>query len=82
MSRVNYNAMSDAELKQYFLKHRGDEIAFQTYLERINQRPLRIIVSAGDADFDDKVQAAIRQKLEAARVSKNQQSDVELEANE
>lgn len=36
MSRVNYNAMSDAELKQYFLKHRGDEIAFQAYLERIN----------------------------------------------
>ena len=23
MSRVNYNAMSDAQLKQYFLKHRG-----------------------------------------------------------
>ncbi|MGB3652920.1 MAG: hypothetical protein WBA41_17125 [Rivularia sp. (in: cyanobacteria)] len=33
MSLVNYNAMSDAELKQYFLKHRGDETAFQAYLD-------------------------------------------------
>ncbi|MEO0684579.1 MAG: hypothetical protein AAFY76_05905 [Cyanobacteria bacterium J06649_11] len=82
MSGVNYNLMSDAQLKQYFLKHRGDETAFQAYLDRINQRPLRIIASASDADFDDKVQAAIRRKLEAARKSRIQQSDVGLEANE
>jgi len=73
--------MSDTELKQYFLKHRGDKAAFQAYLERVNQRPLRIIASADDIDFDDKVQAAIRQKLEAARINRGQQSDVELEAN-
>ncbi len=69
MSRVNYNAMSNAELKEYFLKHRGDRTALQAYLDRINQRPLRIIASLDDPDFDDKVQAAIRQKLEAARNS-------------
>jgi len=62
MSRVNYNVMSNAELKQYFLKHRGNQISFQAYLDRINQRPLRII------DFDEKVQAAIRQKLAVARI--------------
>jgi hypothetical protein len=73
--------MSDAELKQYFLKHRGDETAFQAYLDRINQRPLRIIVSAGDADFDD-IQAAIRQKLDAARKSRSQQFNDELDAND
>ncbi len=69
MSQVNYNAMSDAELKQYFLKHRGDKSAVQAYLNRINQRPLRIIASPSDPDFDEKVQAAILQKLEAARNS-------------
>ncbi|MDY6900355.1 MAG: hypothetical protein SWZ49_20105 [Cyanobacteriota bacterium] len=42
MSRVNYDAMSDDELKQYFLKHRGDETAFQTYLDRINRLSLKI----------------------------------------
>lgn len=79
MSRVNYTAMSDAELKQYFLKHRGDQTAFQAYLDRINQRPLRIIASFGDPDFDEKVQAAIRQKLEAARSSSGQQANTALE---
>lgn len=39
MSQTNYNAMSDAQLKQYFLKYRGDQAAFQAYLDRINQRP-------------------------------------------
>ena len=81
MSRVNYNAMSYVELKQYFLKHRRDETAFQAYLYRINQHPLRIIASAGDADFDD-IQAAIRQKLEAARISRSRQFNAGLDANE
>jgi hypothetical protein len=48
MSRTNYDAMSNGELKQYFLKHRGDQAAFQTYLDRINQRPRRIIASPDD----------------------------------
>jgi len=72
MSQTNYDAMSDAELKQYFLKHRGDQTAFQVYLDRINQRPRRIIASPDDPDFDEKVQDAIRQKLEASR-SRNRQ---------
>ncbi|MDY6784066.1 MAG: hypothetical protein SW833_16215 [Cyanobacteriota bacterium] len=67
MSQVNYDSMSVAELKQYFLKHRGDRAAFQAYLDRINQRPLKIIARPDDPDFDEKVQVAIRQKLEAAR---------------
>jgi hypothetical protein len=79
MSQVNYDAMSKAELKQYFLKHRGDRAAFQAYLDRINQRPLRIIASPSDPDFDEKVQAAIRQKLEAARVESSQRSNNALE---
>jgi hypothetical protein len=72
MSQTNYDAMSDAELKQYFLKHRGDHAAFQAYLDRINQRPHRIIASPNDPDFDEKVQAAIRRKLEVARSHSNQ----------
>lgn len=75
MSQTNYDAMSDAELKQYFLKHRGDYAAFQAHLDRMNQRPRRIIASPADSDFDEKVQAAIRQKLEAARSRNSQRSD-------
>jgi hypothetical protein len=79
MSRVNYDVMSDADLKQYFLKHRGDKAAFQAYLARINQRPLRIIASPNDPDFDRKVQEAIRQKLEAGRSDNSQQANTALE---
>ena len=67
MSRVDYGVMSDAQLKEYFLKHRGDRAAFQAYLDRINKRPLRVIASPNDPDFDVKVQEAIRQKLKAKR---------------
>ncbi|OUL28429.1 hypothetical protein BV372_25020 [Nostoc sp. T09] len=82
MSQVNYNEMSDPELKQYFLKHREDHAAFQAYLDRINQRPRRIIASLSDPDFDEKVQAAIRQKLEAARSSSDQQPNITLDATD
>jgi len=75
MSQINYDSMSTTELKQYFLKHRGDKAAFQAYLDRINQRPLRIIASPDDPDFDEKVQAAIRQKLEVARNNGSQWSN-------
>ncbi|NES17539.1 MAG: hypothetical protein F6K41_00945 [Symploca sp. SIO3E6] len=68
--------MSDAELKQYFLKHRGNKSAFQAYLDRINQRPLRVIASPDDPDFDQKVQAAIQQKLNAARINSNLKANV------
>ncbi len=75
MSRANYDAMTKAELKQYFLTHRGDRAALQAYLNRINQRPLIIIASPGEPDFDEKIQAAIRQKLENAISSDRPQSD-------
>ena len=63
--KVDYDSMSKAELKQYFLKHRGDRAAFQAYLDRLNQRSLRVIANPSDPNFDQKVQAAIREKLES-----------------
>ncbi|GAP99322.1 DUF6887 family protein [Leptolyngbya sp. NIES-2104] len=72
---MNYDSMSDAELKQYFLKHRGDQAAFQAYLDRVNKRPRRIIARPDDPDFDEKVQAAIRQKLEVRRNQSLSDSD-------
>ncbi|NER92276.1 MAG: hypothetical protein F6J86_00125 [Symploca sp. SIO1B1] len=80
MSQVDYTKMSDAELKQYFLKHRGNKSAFQAYLDRINQRPLRVIASPDDPDFDQKVQAAIQEKLNAAKIDSNLKANVVLEA--
>jgi len=51
MIQINYDLMSTSELKQYFLNHREDHVAFQTYLDRINQRPLRITARHDDLDL-------------------------------
>lgn len=66
MSQVNYAAMSDKELKQYFLQHREDKIALQAYLDRLNARPREIITTVDDPDFDAKIQAAILRQIQAA----------------
>lgn len=79
MSQINYAAMSDEELRRYFLRHREDKMALRAYLDRLSDRPRKIITTVDDPDFDEKVQAAIRQKLEAARNSSSQQSNTALE---
>lgn len=66
MSQVNYVAMSDQELRQYFLRHREDKIAFRAYLDRFGDRPREVIASVDDPDFDKKIQAAILQQMQAA----------------
>lgn len=67
MSEVNYEAMSDRELKHYFLNHRHDESAFQAYLKRRRKYPKAIVAKIGDPDFDIKIQAAVEQKLQARK---------------
>jgi hypothetical protein len=47
MSQVNYTAMSDRELKKYFLEHRDDEVAFQEYLERRRRQSSGMIAKVG-----------------------------------
>ncbi len=64
MSQVDYAAMSDRELKQYFLDHRDDEAAFQAYWERRKRRSTTVITKVGEPDFDSKIDAAIRKKLQ------------------
>jgi hypothetical protein len=65
MSQVNYSAMSDRDLKQYFLRHREDKTALQAYLNRLGDRPREIIATVDDQDFDEKIQAAILRQLQA-----------------
>lgn len=71
MEQIDYAAMSDRELKQYFLNHRHDESAFQAYSERSRNYPIAIIAKVGDPDFDVKIKNAIQQKLQARRTRKS-----------
>ncbi|MEH2389773.1 MAG: hypothetical protein V7K14_29235 [Nostoc sp.] len=66
MSQVNYAAMSDQELRQYFLRHREDKIAIRVYLDRLGDRPRNIITTVDAPDFDAKIQAAILKQIQAA----------------
>ena len=66
MSQVNYTAMSDEELRQYFLRHRDDKKALRAYLDRLGDRPREIITTADDPDFDAKIQAAVLRQMQAA----------------
>lgn len=72
MNQINYTAMSDEELKQYFLQHREDKTALQIYLNRINEHPRQIITNVNDPDFDTKIQAAIRQQLQQIKDGKGE----------
>jgi hypothetical protein len=66
MSQVNYTAMSDEELRQYFLRHRDDKKALRAYLDRLSKRPREIITTIDDPDFDAKIQAAVLRQMQAA----------------
>ncbi|WP_434684295.1 DUF6887 family protein [Pseudanabaena minima] len=68
MSEVNYTVMSDQELRQYFLLHREDKRAFRAYLDRLSDRKREIITTVDDPNFDEKIQAAVLQKMKAAKV--------------
>jgi hypothetical protein len=67
MSQIDYAAMSDWELKQYFLNHREDEVALQAYLERRRKRSSGVIAKVGDPDFEAKIDAVIGEKLQNNR---------------
>ncbi len=63
MSQIDYAAMTDQQLKQYFLDHRHDQAALQAYLDRRNQRPKVVITTVDDPEFDQKIQAAIERQI-------------------
>lgn len=66
MSQINYTAMSDEELRRYFLRHREDKMALRAYLDRLRDCPRKIITTVDDPDFDTKIQAAILRQIQAA----------------
>jgi hypothetical protein len=64
MSAINYTAMSDEELRRYFLQHRDDKMALRLYLDRLSTRPQEIITTVDAPDFDAKIEAAILRKMQ------------------
>jgi hypothetical protein len=63
MTKINYAAMSDQELKHHILTHRDDQEAFHNYMDRRRSRSNRTAVKFDDPDWEEKVLAAIQAQL-------------------
>lgn len=63
MTKKNYAAMSDQELKRYFLTHRDNE-AFYAYIDRRHSRSRGAIVEFDDPAWEEKIIAVIQAQLE------------------
>ena len=67
MGQIDYAAMSDKELRQYFLRHQADETALQAYLERLGERLRQQITIVDNPDFETKLEAATLQQMQAEK---------------
>lgn len=41
--KPNFKAMTSQELKRYVLSHRDDDEAFYAYVDKVNERPDRVV---------------------------------------
>lgn len=64
MSHKNFAAMSDQELKRYFLTHRDDKEAFYAYLDRRHARGQKPTIAPDDPAWEDKILAAIQAQID------------------
>jgi hypothetical protein len=62
MSQVNYAAMTDQELKQFFLTNRDDQAAFHAYMDRCHVRPNQVIIQPDDPDADEKFRLMVEEQ--------------------
>lgn len=53
--KIDYNSMSDSELRRYFLEHREDQAAFHAYMDRRHARPNRQTISPDDPEWQQKI---------------------------
>jgi hypothetical protein len=58
MSNLDYQQLTEAELREYVKHHPQDEEAFQHYLRIIRAKPNRVVVSTGE-----QLEAELRKRL-------------------
>jgi hypothetical protein len=63
MTPVNYDTMTDQEVKEYFLAHRDDQTAFYAHMDRVNARPQKDPIKPDDPDADEKFRLMVEEKL-------------------
>jgi SOS response regulatory protein OraA/RecX len=53
MSELNYQQLTEAELRDYVKNHPQDEEAFQHYLAIVRAKPNRVVVTTGEQLEDE-----------------------------
>lgn len=69
MTKANYTAMTDQELKLYLVNHRDDREAFYAYYAYMDRRksPKRdVAIELNDPNWEQKIKAAIKKQLRSA----------------
>lgn len=59
---ADFNAMTDRELKRYFLKHRDNE-SFHAYMDRRYARSDRETISPDDPEWEAKLAASVERQI-------------------
>ena len=65
MSKVDFNAMSLDEAKQYFLLHRENQEAFYAYMDKLRASGRAIVIDPTDPDSETRATTQIQEKLQA-----------------
>ncbi|MBA3920793.1 MAG: hypothetical protein H0X31_03400 [Nostocaceae cyanobacterium] len=58
MSELNFQQLTEAELRDYVKRHPQDEDAFQYYLSIMRAKPNRVVVST-----DEQLEAELKKRL-------------------
>jgi len=66
MTKANYAAMTDQELKRYLVNHRDDREAFYAYMDRRKSRKRDVAIELNDPEWEQKIKAAIEKQLDSA----------------
>lgn len=66
MTKANYTAMTDQELKLYLVNHRDDREAFYAYMDRRKSRKRDVAIELNDPEWEQKIKAAIEKQLDSA----------------
>ena len=66
MNSVNYEAMSDPQLKRYMLEHREDLAAFYAYVDRSRASGRLITIDPTEPNWEEKTLLEIQKQLDSS----------------
>lgn len=64
MSKIDFNAMTLDEAKQYFLTHRDDTEAFHAYMDKLHASGRAIVIDPTNPESEEQAVAQIQARLQ------------------